>query len=62
VAAPTLVLVGEEDVATPLTGAEAVAAAIPGARPVVVDDAGHSSTIEAPETVTRAMGEFLDAH
>lgn len=55
-------LVGEEDVATPLAKAEAVAAAIPGARPVVVEGAGHSSTVEAPAVVTRLLRDFPAAH
>jgi pimeloyl-ACP methyl ester carboxylesterase len=39
-----------------------VAAAIPGARLVVVDGAGHSSTIEAPEAVSGLLRDFLEAH
>jgi 3-oxoadipate enol-lactonase len=62
ISAPTLVVVGDEDVATPLDKAEAVADAIPGAQLVVVDGAGHSSTIEAPEAVSRLLRTFLDAH
>jgi pimeloyl-ACP methyl ester carboxylesterase len=62
ITAPTLVVVGDEDVATPLDKAEAVAAGIPGARLVVVDGAGHSSTVEAPEAVSRLLRDFLEAH
>ena len=62
IAAPTLFVVGEEDVATPVAKARAVAAGIPGARLVVVEGAGHSSTIEAPEAVTGLLRDFLDAH
>jgi pimeloyl-ACP methyl ester carboxylesterase len=42
--------------------AEAIAAAIPGARLEVVPDAGHSSTVEQPEAVTRLMESFLAEH
>ena len=62
ISAPTLVVVGAEDVATPVARARAVADAIPGARLVVVDGAGHSSTVEAPLAVTRLLRAFLDAH
>ena len=59
--APTLVVVGEEDVATPRAKAERIVAAIAGARLVTVPRAGHSSTVEAPAGVTRAIEEFLAA-
>lgn len=56
---PTLVLVGEQDVATPPELSEEMAAAIPGARLVRVPDCGHLSTLERPEAVTKAMAEWL---
>jgi 3-oxoadipate enol-lactonase len=56
---PTLVVVGEEDVATPPAKAERVAAAIAGARVVRIPHAGHSSPVESPAAVTAALGEFL---
>ena len=61
VTAPTLVIVGAEDAATPVEKAEAVAAGIRGARLEVVPDAGHSSTIEQPERVTTLLRDFLAA-
>ena len=57
---PTLVVVGEEDVATVPAKAERLAAAIPGARLVRIPRAGHSSPVEAPGAVTAALGEFLE--
>jgi pimeloyl-ACP methyl ester carboxylesterase len=57
---PTLVLVGEHDVATPPAKARAIVAAIPGARLVVIPGAGHTSTLEAPAAVTAAIRDFLD--
>ena len=42
--------------------AERMARAIPGARLVVIPRAGHTSSVEEPEAVTRALGEFLEAH
>ena len=59
ITAPTLVIVGADDTATPLAKAEVIAATIPGAQLEVVPDAGHSSTIEQPEAVTRLMSDFL---
>lgn len=55
--APTLVVVGADDVATPVAKAEVIADAIAGARLEIVSDSGHSSTIEQPE----ALGELIDS-
>lgn len=57
---PTLVVVGEHDVATPPAKAGALAGAIPGARLVVVPGAGHTATLEAPAQVNAAIAAFLD--
>jgi 3-oxoadipate enol-lactonase len=56
---PTLVLVGEEDTATPPAKAERICAAIRGARLVRIPRAGHSSTIENPAAVNAALEAFL---
>lgn len=56
---PTLVLVGDEDVATVPLKSERICAAIPGARMQILPGAGHSSTIETPDTVNAAMEAFL---
>lgn len=56
---PTLVLVGDADVATPPELSREIAAGIAGARLVVVPDCGHLSTIERPERVNAALGEWL---
>jgi 3-oxoadipate enol-lactonase len=58
---PTLVLVGDEDVATPRPKAERIAGAIPGAKLVTIPRAGHSSPVEEPQLVTAAIEEFLQA-
>jgi len=57
----TLMLVGEQDVGTPPELAREIAAAIPGARLVIVPDSGHLSTIEQPQAVTKALVEWLQA-
>jgi 3-oxoadipate enol-lactonase len=56
---PTLVLVGRDDRATEPPYAERIAAAIPGARLVVVDECGHSSTIERPDAVNAVLVPFV---
>lgn len=61
ITAPTLVAVGEEDVATPLALAERIARAIDGAKLVTIPKAGHGSTLEQPEAVTATIAAFLDA-
>ena len=60
ITAPTLVVVGDEAVATVPAKAERIAALIPGARLVVVHGAGHSSSVEQPAQVTAALAGFLD--
>jgi pimeloyl-ACP methyl ester carboxylesterase len=56
---PTLVLVGDEDVATVLAKAERMHQAIAGSKLVVIPGAGHSASIEQPALVTKAIEEFL---
>jgi len=52
---PTLVLVGDDDQATPPELSREIAAGIPGSRLVVIADSGHLSTIEQPGRVTEAL-------
>lgn len=56
---PTLILVGDEDAATPLEFSERMRDGIPGARMVVIGGAGHSSTIEQPEAINHELAAFL---
>jgi pimeloyl-ACP methyl ester carboxylesterase len=58
---PTLVVVGEEDVATVPAKAERIAAGIRGARLVRIPRAGHSSPVEEPTAVTGLLQEFLSS-
>lgn len=57
--APTLVIVGDGDLATPVSSAQALRDAIPGAALVVLKDGAHIPTMEVPEAVTEAMVAFL---
>lgn len=62
ISVPTLVLVGEEDVITPVADAEAMVALLPpAARPRLetVTGAGHVSAVERPAAVTHALADFL---
>lgn len=56
---PTLVLCGRQDALTPLALHEEMAAGIPGARLVVVEEAGHLTPLEQPEVVNRALRDWL---
>ena len=56
---PTLIMVGDEDVATVPAKSERMHAAIRDSKLVLIPQAGHSASIEEPEAVTRAIGEFL---
>ena len=58
---PTLVLVGDEDVATPPELNKEIAAGIPGAKFTVIADSGHLTTIEQPEAVNAALASWLEA-
>jgi pimeloyl-ACP methyl ester carboxylesterase len=56
---PTLVLVGDADVATPPDLSQEMAGAIPGAKLVIVPHCAHLSTLEQPEAVNAALIEWL---
>ncbi len=57
--APTLVVVGADDIPRPPHEAEEMARAIPGARLEVIPEAGHISNLEQPERVTALLEAFL---
>lgn len=59
IACPTLVLCGRQDALTPLAVHEEMAAAVKGARLVVVEDCGHLAPLERAEAVTAALQEWL---
>lgn len=56
---PTLIVVGDQDVATVPEKSERMQARIAGSRLVVVPGAGHSSTVEEPAAVNAAIERFL---
>lgn len=59
IAVPTLVIVGSDDRIAPPDHARRIADAIPGARLVVIEGAGHVSNIEAPGAFNAALLAFL---
>ncbi|MGH3645689.1 MAG: alpha/beta fold hydrolase [Micromonosporaceae bacterium] len=58
---PTLVIAGDEDVATPQAKAQRIQAGIAGSQLLVVPHAGHTSTLEEPAAVAVALADHLDA-
>lgn len=58
---PTLIVVGDQDVATTPEKAKRMHEAIKGSQLVTIPGAGHSSSIEKPAEVTRALQAFITA-
>lgn len=59
---PTLVVVGDEDVLTPIREARAIAEALPPAARVrleIIAGAGHVPCLERPAAMTHALSDFL---
>lgn len=56
---PTLILVGDEDVATPYAKAERLHFAIRNSKLALIAGAGHTSAAEAPEQVNAVIERFL---
>jgi 3-oxoadipate enol-lactonase len=59
---PTLVIVGELDIETPVAYAETLAAGIPDAELRVIPGAGHLTPAEAPTEFNALVRRFLAAH
>jgi pimeloyl-ACP methyl ester carboxylesterase len=57
---PTLVLVGDQDLATVPARAMQIRDAIAGSRLVVIPGAGHSASVEEPDFVNARLMEFLE--
>jgi len=60
ITAPTLVVVGAEDIATVPAQAERIHQQISGSRLATIPEAGHSSSLENPQAVNAAMEEFYN--
>jgi pimeloyl-ACP methyl ester carboxylesterase len=59
ISCPTLILVGDQDVATTPDRSERIHARISGSKLVMIPGAGHTSSVEEPEFVNAALQEFL---
>ena len=59
VAAPTLVVVGNQDILTPRGDSEELAERIPGAELVVISGAAHGLMIEHATTFNKVVMDFL---
>jgi pimeloyl-ACP methyl ester carboxylesterase len=56
---PSLIIVGEEDMITPPSSAEVMAARLAQATLVRIPNAGHMAPVEQPDAVNKAIGEFV---
>ena len=56
---PALIVVGDEDVLTPVEESRRMQAACPGAELVIVTRSGHLPNLEQPEAFNRAVTAFL---
>jgi 3-oxoadipate enol-lactonase len=56
---PTLIIVGAQDVGTPVAASQAIHERITGSELVILDPAAHLSNLEQPESFTRALETFL---
>jgi pimeloyl-ACP methyl ester carboxylesterase len=61
ISTPTLVVMGEEDVAAPRSHAELVAGRIAGARLLLIASAGHLAPVESRDEVTSLIEGFISA-
>ncbi len=59
IAKPTLVLVGERDLVTPVNLSNELVALIPDARMEVMSGAGHLGNIENPDVFNRIVEDFI---
>ena len=58
---PTLILVGDQDVATVPAKSERIHQQIDGSNLVIIAGAGHTSSVEEPKAVNEAVDAFLRA-
>lgn len=56
---PTLIITGSADEMIPPSESEAMAAAIPGSKLVVIPGVGHLSNVEAPDAFNAAVRDFI---
>ena len=59
---PTLIIVGDQDVGTPVAMSEAIHDAVRHSQLVVLKNASHLSNLEQTENFNSALDRFLAAH
>jgi pimeloyl-ACP methyl ester carboxylesterase len=59
---PTLLVIGDEDILSPVADGELMRQSIPGSLLKVIPKAGHYAPWEQPEAVGTALRQFLDIH
>lgn len=62
ISCPTLVIVGEEDMVTPISDAAALQNQITRSRLVILPEAGHLSNLEVPDGFALALSDFLSSN
>nr|MDO8099147.1 alpha/beta hydrolase [Candidatus Njordarchaeota archaeon] len=60
--APTLIMVGSDDILTPLPMAQFLNTGIVGSTLKIIKDAGHSAIIEKPKELSEEIMRFLEKH
>ena len=58
--APTLIVVGDQDVALPPENSERLHKGVSGSKLVIIPGAGHTSTVEEPQAVNSTLLTFLN--
>ncbi|RRB02300.1 alpha/beta fold hydrolase [Larkinella rosea] len=56
---PVLIIAGQQDQLVPFAKSQELAAAVPNAQTVVLEKAGHLGVIEQPDTVLKAIRNFI---
>src|SRR5205814_9152368 len=62
ISCPTLVVVGEEDLLTPIADAVALQNQTVRSRLVILPEAGHLSNLEVPDGFALALADFLSSN
>jgi pimeloyl-ACP methyl ester carboxylesterase len=62
ISCPMLVVVGEEDLITPVADAVTLQNATARSRLVILPEAGHLSNLEVPDGFTLALADFLSSN
>lgn len=59
ISAPTIVIVGDEDLPHASANAEVITSRVPGSRRAIIKDAAHLPSLERPEEFNRLVLDFL---